>query len=144
MAYVVPTAAGLKARYPAFAAVADATVTAYISDAPVDESWSETDFARAIMLWAAHTMALTGLGTDESPGMAISGVSRLKSGSLDVSFNDASGRDPYSRTVYGIQYAELLRRNKGGPFVVVSPRCGDGGVGAALAGQNNGLVWPWA
>ena len=50
MPYSVPTAASLKTRFPIFATVADATVTACITDASrfVDTSWLEDDYQQKI------------------------------------------------------------------------------------------------
>jgi hypothetical protein len=146
VAYTVPTANQIQAKYPAFAAVPDATIDLYIADAPVDTTWLERDYTNAIMLWTAHTMTLNGIGagTDaEIAAAGLSGVTRLKSGTLDVSFSGegAGSGSGYQATVYGRQYYELLRKNKGGPRVVTGPvdDCGWG----PLAVQNNGVVLPW-
>lgn len=126
MAYVRPAPAELKAKYPAFAAVADATIQAYLDDAPVDDSWLESDYAKAIMLWAAHTMTVNGIGVTEIEGYAASGLSRLKSGTLDVSFKEsASSADgQWSGSKYGPQFYVLLRVNKGGPRVIQAAGAG--------------------
>jgi hypothetical protein len=101
MAHEVPTAADLKARYPAFADVADATVDIHIADASttgVDTSWLEADYAPAISALAAHNMALLNIGAHgEAAGYARQGLTRIRSGSFDASFSDkavsrASGR----------------------------------------------------
>lgn len=115
-----PSPANLKAKYPAFTAVPDATIQMYLDDAPVDESWTEGDFANAIMLWAAHTMTLNGIGADEIGQAGAAGVARLKSGTLDVSFKDSSSASDggYGGTNFGRQFYALLRVNKGGPRVV--------------------------
>jgi len=91
MAYAVPTPAELKVYLPAFAAVADETIQMYIDGAQVDTSWIEADYQPAVMLWAAWAMTDSGIGTGGELGAAVgSGVSRLKSGTLDVSFSDAA------------------------------------------------------
>lgn len=120
MAYVRPTPEQLQAKYPAFANVPVETIALYIADAPVDESWLERDYANAIMLWAAHTMTLNGIGVDEVSGYAAAGVARIKSGTLDVSFKDSagSGDGGYSSTNFGRQFYALLRVNRGGPRVI--------------------------
>ena len=144
MAYVVPTAADLKARFPAFADVLDATVNLYIADAQVDETWLEADYAPAIMAWAAWAMTDFGIGTGgEVAGYIGSGVTKLKSGTLDVSFSDkASSASGYETNVYGRQYLMLLRKNKGGPRVIRGNPgdCGWGPTGIL----NNGGILPWA
>jgi hypothetical protein len=65
MAYVVPVAADLRARFPEFTvdSVDDATVTAFINfaveeGAPDPTVWSEKDYTKAIIFLAAHFMSL--------------------------------------------------------------------------------------
>ena len=132
MAYVIPTANELQTKYPAFAAVADATIDVYIADAQVDETWLEADYAPAIMAWAAWSMTDAGIGTGgEIAGYIGSGVTKLKSGTLDVSFSDsASG---YETNIYGRTYLMLLRKNKGGPRTIQ----GNAGL------LNRWEIFPW-
>lgn len=117
MAYVKPTPAQIKALYPAFASVPDATVQAYIDMCPVDDSWFESDYTRAIGLWVTHTMTLNGLGSNEAATQAASGVKSISSGNLSVSFaeNKSSDDGGWGGSVYGKQFYQLLRMNKGGP-----------------------------
>jgi hypothetical protein len=124
MAYVVPAAADLKVRYPAFAAVDDDTVTYWITDAQryVTEAWTETDYAVGLMALAAHNMALAGYGTDAAALSDVpAGVTRMKSGALELGFSDqmanARGTGSFDSTRYGTEYANLLARNRGGPIV---------------------------
>ena len=129
MAYFRPTPEQLQAKYPAFADVADATIQIYLDDAPVDESWLERDHANAIMLWAAHTMTLNGIGADEIGQAGAAGLSRLKSGTLDVSFKESSSSSDggYGGTNFGRQFYALLRVNKGGTRVIAGAgRCQSG------------------
>lgn len=128
--YGKPSPATFKAKYPAFAAVPDATVQAYLNDAPVDDTWLESDYAKAITLWAAHTMTENGIGGDEIGQASAAGLSRLKSGTLDVSFKDggsSSDAGGFGGTAYGRQFYALLRANKGGPRVI-------GGAGYCQSG----------
>lgn len=120
MAYVRPTPEQLQAKYPTFASVPAPTIQLYLDDAPVDESWTERDYANAIMLWTAHTMTLNGIGADEIGQAGAAGLSRLKSGTLDVSFKDSSSDSDggYGGTNFGRQFYALLRVNKGGPRVI--------------------------
>ena len=126
MAYVVPTAADLIARYPAFAAVPEITINVHISDAAasgVDTSWAEGDYAPAIAALAAHTMSLVGLGAQsEAEGYARTGLTRIRSGNFDASFSEArvaaASGGGFNATMYGRQYYVLLRRNRGGPRIV--------------------------
>ena len=143
MAYVIPTANELQTKYPAFAAVADATIDVYIADAQVDETWLEADYAPAIMAWAAWSMTDAGIGTGgEIAGYIGSGVTKLKSGTLDVSFSDkAASASGYETNIYGRTYLMLLRKNKGGPRVV---RGNPGDCGWGPNGiLNNGEILPW-
>lgn len=126
MAYVQPTAADLKMRYPAFAAVEDAKVEYWLTDARliVTNAWAEVDRANAEMALAAHNMALSGYGTAGGPvgDLAAMGVESFKSASMSVSFNAAAigraGGGGYSSTRYGVQFLPYLRRNVGGPRLV--------------------------
>lgn len=122
--YAKPTAAHLIARYPAFAAVAAQTIFYWLTDAEryVDDSWTEGDYAAALMALAAHNMMLGGLGTDAVTLASVpAGITAMKSGSLSLNFSDAAARDrisgAYGSTRYGAEYLALLRRNRGGPRV---------------------------
>lgn len=128
MAYTAPTAAELKAMYPAFAAVPDDTVSAYIvrANRMVDSTWTEGDYADAIMLLACHLMTLTGLGAGaeaqvNAQGMA--GFKTIRSGQLTLERGSGAGDgsnvpDEWSGSVYGRQFYWLLKRNK--PAVAVA------------------------
>lgn len=134
MPYEMPTAAALKALYPAFDAVADATVDAHLANAAatgVDTSWLEADYQPAVSALAAHNLAMLGLGAEtKAQSMAREGVTSFRSGSYQASFDGerakASAGGEYSATVYGQEYERLLRKNRGGPRVI--------GAGASLAG----------
>ena len=140
--YAKPSSAHLLIKYPAFADVSPATIAFWLTDAEryVTEAWGESDYAAGLMALAAHNMALSGLGSDGAaiPGLP-AGVSRLKSGSLDVSFTDdaANARmgGSLGSTRYGAEYQALLRQNRGGPLVTAS------GI-APVGGYPD--VWPWA
>lgn len=126
MAYVVPTAADLVARYPAFAQVAEATIGVHIGDASVsavDTTWPEELYAPAIAAKAAHEMALLGLGEQsEAAGYAAAGVTSIRSGNFQASFSGGSvdrvTRGALDATPYGRTYKRLLKSAKGGPLVV--------------------------
>lgn len=148
MAYTEPTPADVKARYPAFADVADETVQVHLDDTAtsVDVSWREADYIPAKAALAAHTMALAGIGArSEVEGFAAAGVNRVRSGNFDVSISDsrasrASG-GTLDATPYGQAYKRILKRNKGGPRLAggPAPACGWG----PTAQQNDGVVLPW-
>lgn len=122
--YAKPLPGHLIARYPAFAAVPVSTIRTWLSDAErfVDTSWAEGDYAAALMSLAAHNMALAGIGTGNASlaGVPV-GITRMKSGSLELGFTDAAANarmsGTFAATRYGQEYQTLLRRNRGGPLV---------------------------
>jgi hypothetical protein len=122
--YVKPLPGHLMARYPAFASVSPSTVQAWLTDAErfVSTAWAQGDYAAGLMSLAAHNLALAGLGTGGSALADLpAGVSRFKSGTLDVALTDAAANarmsGGYESTRYGQEYQLLLRRNRGGPLV---------------------------
>jgi hypothetical protein len=146
MAYNEPTPADLKARYPAFASVLDATVQTYLTDASgpggdVDQSWPDGTYQRAVMAAAAHRMARAGVLASSAgvSGMAAAGVTDFKSGSFEASFSADAIKSQiaggWASTPYGQDYADLLRRFKGGPRVI-------GGGVAPCGGGYNGWAGP--
>jgi hypothetical protein len=140
--YAKPLPGHLTARYPAFAAVATSTIRAWLTDAErfVTTAWAEGDYAAGLMSLAAHNMALAGLGTDAAALVGVpAGITRMKSGSLELGFTDQAANarmaGGYDSTRYGAEYALLLRRNRGGPYVAptgIVPEYAPFGVG-----------WPW-
>lgn len=137
MAYIEPTPADLKARYAAFAAVEDATIAYWLTDAHrfVDQSWPIfDDYGPALIAAAAHNMAranVTGIAGGDVSGFAAAGVTSFKSGTFSAQFSEtAVGKavdGGWGSTIYGDEYLALLRRNKGGPRVTgpgVATCCG--------------------
>lgn len=126
MAYTVPTPDQLQARYSAFAAVADETIQYWLTDAErsVDQSWIEADYAPALMALAAHNMAMEGHGAASGASAIPAGVTRFRSGSMDVSISEAaasaSTKGGYQASRYGQEFVRLLRRSHGGPRVVTN------------------------
>jgi hypothetical protein len=106
----------------------------------VTTAWAEGDYAAGLMSLAAHNLALAGFGTR---GAALAelpaGVSRFKSGTLDVTLTDAAANarmnGGYDSTLYGAEYQLLLRRNRGGPLVQ--------DTGVVPLGECNRLGYPW-
>jgi len=123
MAYTPPALSDFRARYPAFATVADATVEYWLTDALrfVDESWMEADYAPAIMAAAAHAIALAGFISGPA-SLAAGGVTSFKSGSfsasIDASVAQAASGGGWSATRYGREFQQLQRRNFAGPRLV--------------------------
>jgi hypothetical protein len=125
MPYAVPDSAELQMRYPAFAGVDQDTIAYWIDDARrfVDETWSEGDYAPALMAVAAHNMQTGGVAGLSGGGASIpAGVESFKSGSMDVRFSadavKAQVAGGWQASRYGQEYAALLARNKGGPRVL--------------------------
>jgi hypothetical protein len=115
MSYTAPTAADLKARFPAFSTVSDDLVTSALDDAArrVDETWTEGDFAMARMLYACHVMALDGLGSGREAKLL--GFKRIKVGSLELERGgDGSVAGDLSSTTYGNRFIGLARVNFAG------------------------------
>ena len=114
MAYTIPTLATFRALYPAFDAVADATVEAWLTKGDTETArWPDTDRADAVMLFAAHRMTVGGLGTST----ASSGVTSFKSGTFSATMTEsAASRTGYGSTTYGLDYLDLMRRNFAGPI----------------------------
>jgi hypothetical protein len=148
MAYEIPTAADLKTKYPAFAAVADATIDVYLADAAAvgaDSTWAEADYAPAVLAFAAHQMALLGMGDQgEAAGYAAAGVSRVRSGQFEAWLDPAVvgrvSKGGLDATPYGRAYKLLLRKNKSGPRIAGGPVDTNGWC---AAGQlNAGIILP--
>ncbi len=125
MAYIKPDPAELQLRYPAFAAVADATVQYWLTDAEriVTTSWGEVDYAPGLLALAAHNMASQGLGTEIGGSASLpAGVTRFKSGEVDVSLSSEAvalkSAGGFASTPYGREFAIMLRRNVGGVRVI--------------------------
>jgi hypothetical protein len=109
MSYTAPTLAEFRALYPAFDAVADATVEAWLAKGDTETAiWPDPDRPDAVMLFAAHKMASAGLGT----GTVVAGVTSFKSGTFSATLSDtAASRTGYESTSYGRDYLALRRRN---------------------------------
>lgn len=140
--YMKPAAAHLLMRYPAFAAVPTSTIAYWLTDAErsVDTSWGEGDYAAALMALAAHNMALAGLGTQAVALADVpAGITSMRSGSLSLSFTPEAANSrmtgDLTATQYGQEYAMLLRRNRGGPYV--------GPTGVIPQYPPFGVGWPW-
>lgn len=139
--YTLPTSTYIRTAFPGFASVDDSLISFWISRAArsVDTSWAEGDYTHAIALLAAHLMTGSGLGAGaEIEGYRAAGVTKLKSGTLDVTFADGAGASAsaYDSTAFGRQFYALLRANKGGPRVI-------GGTGCCQSGYAKDVpIWP--
>lgn len=127
MAHSAPLPADLKLRYPAFTAVDDTAVQYWLTDSErfVDTTWPEGDYGPALMAAAAHSMALGGLGASGA-GALPAGVTRFKSGALDVTISEAAAsaqaKGGWAATRYGLEFHAMQRRNFAGPRVIAAGR----------------------
>jgi hypothetical protein len=117
MAYTDPDATAVKTDFPEFTSYDDPIITRAIAVAKrmVDQSWTEGDYTRAIELYACHLLVNGDLAVaTRGVGGAIASESL---GPISVSYQanaqqaDASG---LNLTVYGKEFALLLRLNRGG------------------------------
>lgn len=132
MPYTTPTPAEFKARFPEFAAVADATVTALVSEAEGDVgvTWIENDRRPAVMALAAHLLAVSGYAfaqAGSSGPVPVAGPLRSsKVGDVEESYGVAAGAKGSDRsastdldgTTYGQRFLALRRRSFPSAFVV--------------------------
>lgn len=120
MAHTAPTSQQFLNRFPEFVEVNDVTVDAFIAEAlrEVDSSWTEGDYATAIMYLVAHMMATEGHLASAGGPLATSGpVSSEKLGDASVSYasRSASGaafdEADLQSTAYGLRFLTLRKRN---------------------------------
>lgn len=110
----------LRLRYPAFASVRDSIISYWLTDAEriVTADWDEAERDPATMALAAHNMAMAGALQVEA-GQIPAGVTSFRSGSFSVTVSDAqASATGYEATIYGREFAAMLRRNCGGPVLV--------------------------
>ena len=113
-----PTIADFRTRYPAFAAVADASVQYWLTEGFAEVSaWADSDQPRGAMAYAAHRLTEQGVG-----GATPQGVTAFKSGTFSASVSDTqANRTGFNATVYGRDFLDLARRNFGGPRLAWVP-----------------------
>lgn len=132
MAYTDPTVAEIKAKFPAFANIADATVDAAIAEAAgfVDQDeWREADYKPAISYLAAHLLTIGGAlmsaasGAEGAATLLQSGIISemrvddvvVKSGVAQSQQPSRSGsgaaKSPLASTEFGKQFLEYSKRN---------------------------------
>jgi Protein of unknown function (DUF4054) len=122
--YAKPSPAHFIMRYPAFATVSPATIQFWLTDAErfVDTTWIEGDYAAAIMAHAAWQMAKGGHGAGLAGEGFGAGVTRFKSGAMDVTISDkvagAAASGGVAAGIYEAEFIALRRRNFSGPRLV--------------------------
>lgn len=111
------TAAQVKAFAPAFAAVADAIVTQWITWAPtyLSESKLSTDFDQAVLLWVCHQLQTT----KGSAAGAGGPVTAMEAGDVSVQYATpgVEASTTYKATAWGRTLTMLLRTYTAGPRI---------------------------
>lgn len=117
-AVVDPQLTAFRTRYPAFAAVPDATVQYWLDEAlDAVTAWDTTAQNKGALAYAAHRMAEQGLD-----GSGPAGVTSFKSGTFSASVSEAAAnRTGLHSTVYGREFITLARANFAGPRTAVIP-----------------------
>lgn len=119
MAWTAPTAADLKARFPAFAAVGDVAVAAALAEAEtrVDGSWPDGLRTAGALYYAAHVLTLDGLGDTTEADLV--GVRSFRSGALSIEMaaSGSASDGALGATSYGRRYLDLVRQR--GPAILV-------------------------
>lgn len=113
------TLSEFRTRYPAFASVADATVTYWLGEGEAAvTAWPADAQDKGAMAYAAHKLAEQGLD-----GATVgAGVTAFKSGTFSASISDAvAQRTGYHATIYGREFLDLARPHFGGPRTAVIP-----------------------
>ena len=111
-----------KIRYSEFAEVPDALVSMMLVEAgnEVGETWLERDRSRARMLLTAHKLVMEGEPDRSSTGQGVAGtglIKRDKVGDVETEFAGvgqsagSSSAMGYGMTIYGQEFATLLRKN---------------------------------
>ena len=109
-----------RARYPAFDETTDDRINYWLTDAQrnVEKSVFGPDYDLAQMLWAAHNLVLAGDGGATEIANLPAGVTQMRSGSLSLSFDNATvaaqASGTWMATKYGAQFLALLKRHRSG------------------------------
>lgn len=127
MAFLAPTPADLKARFPRFDAATDPQAQGALDEAArmTDDGWPEADHFLGMMLYAAHVLTLDGVGAGTEAQLNAEGVGdfqSIKLGSLSLSrFSKAEASkgsvvlDDLMKTTFGQRFYALAARFGGGP-----------------------------
>lgn len=122
-----PSAAEIKARYPEFTGVADATIMLVLAEGlpMVDDGWELSDQKPALMAFTAHLLSLEGYparaANSQAPLPAGAGREVIMRKVGDVTTQYAQGSSAggsgtsltssLGLTVYGRRFAQLLKLN---------------------------------
>lgn len=126
------TVQDLRMRYPALRDVAADDIQYWLTDAlrTVGPSWGDDADVAQIAL-AAHNLVVNDVpGIKKTEGQQLpSGVTKFKSGGMDVQISEASANRSmdggYASTIYGQEFAALLRRHAGGPILAGYVPCAE-------------------
>lgn len=129
MPYIPPTSANFLKRFAEFDKVDQDRVSSALDEAgrSVDSTWTEGDYATAIMFLAAHKLVTEGALNPDGVAAAAGTAGPIKAESLgdaSVTYSDRGagvyGSDAeLSQTSYGAEFAKLRRRNLGPAVMVV-------------------------
>ncbi|WP_427023034.1 DUF4054 domain-containing protein [Aureimonas ureilytica] len=114
MAYEAPTPTDLKAVFPVFANVPDATIQFALTEAGrrTSDQWPDEDRRLGVMLYAAHTLTMDGQGSSNEAQFGA--FKRLKIGSLELekatSGADAAMPGSLRSTSFGVRFQALASR----------------------------------
>ncbi len=119
MPYSKPTTSDFKTRYPAFAAVAYASVSYWLDEGDSETAtWPDDIRARAVMAYAAHKLTETGALTGTVP----QGLTSFKSGTFSATVSDSlASLTGFDATVYGREFIALRRTAFSGPIMAWNP-----------------------
>lgn len=111
-----PFLTAFRARYPAFAAVGDASVQYWIDEGVAEvTNWPDADQQRGALAYAAHKLAV-------QAGAVPEGVTSFKSGTFSASISEAqANRTGCGATIYGREFLDYARRNFAGPRLAWTP-----------------------
>ncbi len=111
-----PTITDFRTRYPAFAAVPDASVSYWLNEGFAEVSaWADADQPRGAMAYAAHKLA-------GQAGAVPEGVTAFKSGTFSAQLSEqAANRTGFHATSYGREFLDIARRSFAGPRMAWTP-----------------------
>ncbi|WP_310533134.1 DUF4054 domain-containing protein [Novosphingobium sp.] len=115
MAYTAQTVEDFKRRYPAFDAVADATVQYWLEEAETDCAiWADDTRPRAVLTLTAHNLASNGAISGAIPA----GLTSFKSGTFSATVSDGlASMTGYAATTYGREFLAMRRIAFAGPIM---------------------------
>lgn len=112
--------AEFRVRYPEFVDVPDETIGYWMFRAleVVTTAFGDQRTYAALLL-TAHNLTLDGMGSgaESQRHGSFAGATRVKSGSLELSWEGGASGGSYAQTRYGRLLAPILRANYGGPLV---------------------------